>query len=105
MKVLLGIACLLLIECTPRAPTVAVRDARTRVIPALKLWVDTRQYRQVHHQRSDTIDKVDSSSFRAAVWWLPQQRTRSPLTRLDLRRTSGRTLCASSRAQPGSMST
>ena len=29
MKVLLGIACLLLIECTPRAPTVAIRDART----------------------------------------------------------------------------
>jgi hypothetical protein len=34
-------------------------------IPALKLWVDTTQYRQVHHQASDTFDKVDSASFRA----------------------------------------
>ena len=34
-------------------------------IPALKLWVDTDQYRQVHHQASDTFDKVDSASFRA----------------------------------------
>jgi carboxypeptidase Q len=34
-------------------------------IPALKLWVDTTQYRQVHHQTSDTFDKVDSVSFRA----------------------------------------
>ncbi len=34
-------------------------------IPALKLWVDTAQYRQVHHQASDTFDKVDSASFRA----------------------------------------
>jgi hypothetical protein len=34
-------------------------------IPALKLWVDTTQYRQVHHQASDTFDKVDSNSFRA----------------------------------------
>ena len=33
--------------------------------PALKLWVDTDQYRQVHHQASDTFDKVDSASFRA----------------------------------------
>ncbi len=30
MKVLLGIACLLLAACTPRAPTVAIRDVRTR---------------------------------------------------------------------------
>ena len=30
MKVLLGVTCLLLIECTPGAPTVAVRDAPTR---------------------------------------------------------------------------
>jgi hypothetical protein len=36
MKVLLGIACLLLIECTPRAPTVAIRDARTRA-PAVAI--------------------------------------------------------------------
>lgn len=34
-------------------------------IPALKLWVDTVQYRQVHHQASDTFDKVDSASLRA----------------------------------------
>ncbi|HET7696540.1 MAG TPA: M20/M25/M40 family metallo-hydrolase [Vicinamibacterales bacterium] len=34
-------------------------------IPALKLWVDTTQYRQVHHQASDTFDKVDATSFRA----------------------------------------
>jgi hypothetical protein len=27
--------------------------------------VDTTQYRQVHHQASDTFDKVDSASFRA----------------------------------------
>jgi imidazolonepropionase-like amidohydrolase len=30
MKILLGIACLLLTDCTPRAPTVAIRNARTR---------------------------------------------------------------------------
>ena len=36
MKVLLGIACLLLIECTPRAPTVAIRDVRTRA-PAVAI--------------------------------------------------------------------
>ena len=36
MKVLLGIACLLLIECTPRAPTVAIPDARTRA-PAVAI--------------------------------------------------------------------
>ena len=36
MRVLLGIACLLLIECRPRAPTVAIRDAATRV-PALAI--------------------------------------------------------------------
>ena len=30
MKILLGIACLLLIACTPRAPTVGIHDARTR---------------------------------------------------------------------------
>ena len=34
-------------------------------IPALKLWVDTAQYQQVHHQASDTFDKVDANSFRA----------------------------------------
>jgi hypothetical protein len=34
-------------------------------IPALKLWVDTAQYRQVHHQASDTFDKVDANFFRA----------------------------------------
>jgi Zn-dependent M28 family amino/carboxypeptidase len=34
-------------------------------IPALKLWVDTTQYRQVHHQASDTFDKVDANFFRA----------------------------------------
>ncbi len=34
-------------------------------IPALKLWVDTAQYRAVHHQASDTFDKVDALSFRA----------------------------------------
>ena len=33
-------------------------------IPALKLWVDTTQYRQVHHKASDTFDKVDPASFR-----------------------------------------
>jgi Zn-dependent M28 family amino/carboxypeptidase len=33
-------------------------------IPALKLWVDTTQYRQVHHRASDTFDKVDPTSFR-----------------------------------------
>ena len=36
MKVLLGIACLLLIECTPPAPTVAIPDARTRA-PAVAI--------------------------------------------------------------------
>jgi type IV pilus biogenesis protein CpaD/CtpE len=36
MKVLLGIACLLLIECTPQAPTVAIPDARTRA-PAVAI--------------------------------------------------------------------
>ena len=36
MKVLLGIACLLLIACTPRAPTVAIPDARTRA-PAVAI--------------------------------------------------------------------
>lgn len=34
-------------------------------IPSLKLWVDTDQYRQLHHKASDTFDKVDSVSFRA----------------------------------------
>jgi hypothetical protein len=33
-------------------------------IPALKFWVDTIQYRQVHHKASDTFDKVDSVWFR-----------------------------------------
>jgi len=33
-------------------------------IPALKLWVDTTRYWQVHHQASDTFDKVDPASFR-----------------------------------------
>jgi carboxypeptidase Q len=33
-------------------------------IPALKLWVDTAQYREVHHKASDTFDKVDPLSFR-----------------------------------------
>ena len=36
MKIRLGIACLLLIECTPRAPTVAIPDARTRA-PAVAI--------------------------------------------------------------------
>jgi imidazolonepropionase-like amidohydrolase len=36
IKVLLGIACLLLIACTPRAPTVAICDARTRA-PAVAI--------------------------------------------------------------------
>ena len=36
MKVLSGIACLLLIECTPPAPTVAIPDARTRA-PAVAI--------------------------------------------------------------------
>ena len=40
MKLLLGIACLLLIHCTPRAPTVAIRDARTRV-PAVAIQAVT----------------------------------------------------------------
>lgn len=35
-------------------------------IPALKLWVDTAQYRRVHHNVSDTFDKVDPASFRSA---------------------------------------
>ena len=34
-------------------------------IPASNLWVDITQYRQVHHQASDTFDKVDANSFRA----------------------------------------
>jgi hypothetical protein len=34
-------------------------------IPTLKLWVDTVQYRQVHHQASDTFDKVDPALLRA----------------------------------------
>jgi carboxypeptidase Q len=34
-------------------------------IPALKLWVDTAQYREVQHKASDTFDKVNPSSFRA----------------------------------------
>jgi hypothetical protein len=34
-------------------------------IPALKLWVDTAQYREVHHKASDTFDKVDALLFRA----------------------------------------
>lgn len=33
-------------------------------IPSLKLWVDTEQYRQVHHNASDTFDKVDPVSLR-----------------------------------------
>jgi len=33
-------------------------------IPALKLWVDTARYAQVHHQPSDTFDKVDSTGLR-----------------------------------------
>jgi hypothetical protein len=34
-------------------------------IPALKLWVDTAQYREVHHKASDTFDKVDPLWLRA----------------------------------------
>jgi hypothetical protein len=34
-------------------------------IPSLKLWVDTVEYRQVHHRASDTFDKVDPTSLRA----------------------------------------
>jgi hypothetical protein len=52
-------------------------------IPALKLWVDTTQYREVHHQASDTFDKVDSNSFRsggavvaATTYAIADQRTR-----------------------------
>ena len=52
-------------------------------IPALKLWVDTTPYRQVHHQASDTFDKVDSNSFRAGgavvaatTYAIADQRTR-----------------------------
>lgn len=52
-------------------------------IPALKLWVDTVQYRQVHHQTSDTFDKVDPALLRtggtvAAVttYLIADQRTR-----------------------------
>jgi hypothetical protein len=33
-------------------------------IPALKLWVDTAQYRRLHHQASDTFDKVDAELLR-----------------------------------------
>jgi hypothetical protein len=33
-------------------------------IPALKLWVDTAQYREIHHKASDTFDKVDAMFFR-----------------------------------------
>jgi len=54
-------------------------------IPALKLWVDTTQYRRVHHQASDTFDKVDSKSFRAGgavvavtTYAISDQRTRFP---------------------------
>lgn len=52
-------------------------------IPALKLWVDTVQYRQVHHQASDTFDKVDPSLLRAGgavaavtTYLIADQRTR-----------------------------
>ena len=52
-------------------------------IPALKLWVDTVQYRQVHHQASDTFDKVHPSSLRAGgavaavtTYLIADQRTR-----------------------------
>ena len=34
-------------------------------IPALKFWVDTAHYREVHHKPNDTFDKVDSASLRA----------------------------------------
>jgi len=34
-------------------------------IPALKFWVDTDNYRQVHHKPSDTFDKVDSALLQA----------------------------------------
>jgi carboxypeptidase Q len=34
-------------------------------IPALKFWVDTDHYREVHHKPSDTFDKVDSALLRA----------------------------------------
>ena len=34
-------------------------------IPALKLWVDTTDYREVHHKPSDTFDKVDPALLRA----------------------------------------
>ena len=52
-------------------------------IPTLKLWVDTVQYRHVHHQASDTFDKVDPALLRtggavAAVttYLIADQRTR-----------------------------
>ena len=34
-------------------------------IPALKFWVDTTDYREVHHKPSDTFDKVDPALLRA----------------------------------------
>jgi hypothetical protein len=52
-------------------------------IPALKLWVDTAQYRDGHHKASDTFDKVDALSFRAGgavvavtTYAIGEQRTR-----------------------------
>ena len=34
-------------------------------IPALKFWVDTTHYGEVHHKPSDTFDKVDPALLRA----------------------------------------
>jgi hypothetical protein len=36
-------------------------------IPALKLWVDTDRYREVHHKPSDTFDKVDPALLEAGA--------------------------------------
>ena len=35
--------------------------------PALKLWVETTQYREVHHRASDTFDKVDLASLKTGA--------------------------------------
>ena len=36
-------------------------------IPALKFWVDTDHYRDVHHKPSDTFDKVDPAALKAGA--------------------------------------
>ncbi len=36
-------------------------------VPSLDLWVDFKQYFEIHHKSSDTIDKVDPLDFKAGT--------------------------------------